>query len=109
MLFTGARPSELEDTRLFYGREPVGRLEGGKLRGRANRTVPLLPIAVAWLRAAGTPEQVPTLTRGARETLGRMANVKWKHDICRHTFISYRLEMVKNDGEVAREAGTSEA
>lgn len=108
MLFTGARPSELEDTRLFYGRHPLARLEGGKLRGRANRAVPLLPITVAWLREAGSPEQVRPLTRVARQKLCALAGIKWKHDICRHTFISHRLEMLKNDAATAREAGTSE-
>lgn len=108
MLFTGARPSELENTRLFYGRHPVARIEGGKLRGRASRPVSLLPIAVAWLRFAGSPDHVQPLTRVAREKLCELVSVTWKHDICRHTFISYRLEMLKNDGEVAREAGTSE-
>lgn len=125
LLFTGARPSELEDTRLFYGRHPVARLEGGKLRGRANRIVPLLPVAGAWLRAARllrscappatirpresiVVDRVRPLTRVAREKLCELASITWKHDICRHTFISHRLEMLKKDGAVAREAGTSE-
>jgi len=86
----------------------VARIEGGKLRGRANRPVPLLPVAVAWLRAAGSPDHVRPLTRVAREKLCELASVTWKHDICRHTFISHHLEMLKNNGEVAREAGTSE-
>lgn len=33
MLLVGARPSELDETRLHYGLHPAARIEGGKLRG----------------------------------------------------------------------------
>lgn len=104
----GARPSELAQVRLFYGRHPHARIEGGKLRGRANRSVPLLPVAVAWLKEAGKPATVPKLTREARRPICDKARVKWRTDICRHTYISNRIALVKNDGLVALEAGTSE-
>jgi integrase len=35
------------------------------------------------------------------------ANIKWKHDALRHSFITYRLAVVKNRGTVAYEAGHS--
>lgn len=108
LLFIGCRPSELEETRLFFGKESFARIEGGKLRGRANRTVPLSPAAVAWLKAAGAPQRLRDFTRREREDIAAAAKVTWKPDICRHTFISCRLQIVKNDAAVAREAGTSE-
>lgn len=109
LYFTGARPSELAETRFLYGRHPVARIEGGKLRGRANRTVALVAAAVAWLRVAGCPERVPPLTREVRRPLCRLAGVAWRPDIPRHTYITCRLLLVERDALVAREAGTSEA
>ena len=37
------------------------------------------------------------------------ARVKWKRNALRHSFGSYRMEMVKNAGQVALEMGNSAA
>lgn len=108
MIFAGARPSELEQTRLIYGRHPMVRIEGGKLKGRANRGVPMGPALRAWLATVGNPAQVQPLTRDERQKIGTAAGIAWVPDICRHTFISNRLQLLRNDAEVAREGGTSE-
>ena len=108
MIYAGARPSELAETRLIYGRQALVRIEGGKLKGRANRVLPMLPALRAWLADAGNPDQVPPLTRYEREQIGTAAGITWKPDICRHTYISHRLQLAQNDALVAREAGTSE-
>lgn len=108
MLYAGARPSELQETRLIYGRHPLVRIEGGKLKGRANRVVPMLPALRSFLAAAGNPDAVPTLTRHERERIATAAGLQWKADITRHTFISNRLQLARNDALVAREGGTSE-
>lgn len=108
MVFTGCRPSELAQMRLMYGRPPLARIEGGKLRGRANRTVPLLPAAVAWLAVAGKPERVKPLNSHARGAIADAAAVTWVADITRHTYISHRLALVHDDAQVAQEAGTSQ-
>lgn len=108
LLFVGPRPSELDESRFSYGRPAMARIEGGKLRGRANRVVKLTAPAVAWLRAAGKPAAVRNLTGKARKRLCELAAVVWKEDICRHTCISYRASLMKNDKAVAREFGTSE-
>ena len=84
------------------------RIEGGKRRGRANRLVPLAPAAVAWLRVAGSPSQVREMNSRARNRICAAASVRWKTDVCRHTFISHRLQQLRDDARVAREAGTSE-
>lgn len=109
LYWTGARPSELAETRFTYGRPAVARIEGGKLQGRANRTLPLMPAAVAWLKQAGQPAQVAPLPRYVRTKLAKMAGVKWHPDVARHTYITHRLLLVESDAQVAREAGTSEA
>ena len=108
MLFAGARPSELSQTRLFYDKPRVVKIEGGKLKGRANRAVPMNKTLARWLAKAGNPEKVEPLSRDQREALAEAARITWKPDICRHTYISNRLQIAQNDALVAREAGTSE-
>lgn len=103
----GARPSELAQVQIAYGRQPTARIEGGKLRGAANRTVLLSPVAVAWLTAAGRPTTVPRFTREVRREICKRAKVTWKKDICRHTFISNRIALIRDDTAVAIESGTS--
>lgn len=108
MLWLGPRPSELTETRILYGRHPMARIEGGKLKGRANRTVPLMPAAAAWLKAAGSPTSVAPINSKARRRICQLAKVRWVADITRHTYISNRLALLQDDAQVAREAGTSE-
>lgn len=108
MIFTGARPSEVEHVRFIYGRHPLVRIQGGKLKGRANRTVDMLPALRAYLAAEGNPVQVPPLVKYHRRLIAADAGVTWKPDVCRHTFISNRMQLAQNDGLVAREGGTSE-
>ena len=109
MLYVGgARPSEVADTRLFYGRSPSARIEGGKLRGRANRTVPLCAAARAWLKVAGDPATVRPMHARARQEIMAAAGLPSTADVLRHTCISNRQQIVQNDGAVARESGTSE-
>ena len=109
MLFVGgARPSEIAQTRIFYGRHPTARIEGGKLRGRANRTVNLTPAAVAWLKAANSPETLQPINSRARNNLMRDSGLTYTTDVLRHTCISNRQQIEQNDGAVARECGTSE-
>lgn len=109
LIFTGCRPSELAQTRLIYSRPPLARIEGGKLRGRANRTIRLMPAAVAWLDLVGRPETVLPLHTRARRTIAERAGLAWKTDVTRHTYISHRLAAVRDDALVAAEAGTSQA
>ena len=109
MLFVGgARPSEVAHTRIFYDRHPTARIEGGKLRGRANRTVNLGPAAVAWLKAADSPKTVKPLNSRARNELMARSGLTYTPDVLRHTCISMRQQIEANDGAVARECGTSE-
>ncbi len=38
-----------------------------------------------------------------------VAKIEWQEDICRHSFVSYRLALIKNRAQVCLEAGHSEA
>lgn len=105
LLFAGVRPSELAHCRVELAGEPCVRVEGGKTRGRANRTVPLSPNAIAWLKAY--PAALYDVHRYWRVRIAKAAGVTWGQDTPRHTFISMRLAIKPDEGAVAREAGNS--
>jgi|GEM_PF-6142815 len=77
MNFIGAaRPSEVGGVQIRYVRDEAGavsggfaRIEGGKMRGRADRNVELLPVALAWMATAGWPQQCKPLTVRARREI----------------------------------------
>jgi integrase len=117
-VFAGLRPGEMAASRVVRDRrEWLVRAEGGKLRGRANRVVPLGANARAWLRAfpPGEEGRLPAISAAAWRALRGLADaeggapIAWAPDIARHSFISYRLAVLQNEGAVAREAGTSPA
>lgn len=111
LFFGGLRPGEQNDSRFCLTDDtPVLRAEGGKLQGRANRDVPLTPAACAWLCAFPPAKdgRFEPLTVKARAALAKAVRMKWKPDAPRHTFISARAAILQKDGQVAREAGTSE-
>jgi integrase len=109
LFFCGLRPSEQKESRFLLGKKPELRAEGGKLRGRANRSVPLCPAALAWLKAYPAQKDggFEPITVSARNQLKKATGMPWAQDAARHTFISARAAIVKHEGEVAREAGTS--
>ncbi|EIQ00713.1 site-specific recombinase XerD [Opitutaceae bacterium TAV1] len=109
LLMGGLRPSEQTESRFVLTGKPALRAEGGKLRGRANRTVPLGKAAVAWLKACPPREDgtFPELSVKGRAALERLSGLTWVPDAPRHTFISARMAIVQHEGQVAREAGTS--
>jgi integrase len=108
LFLAGLRPSEVPHALLrTEARPPVVRVEGGKMRGRANRVVELSPGGAAWL--AAQPAGIHPPTTGERRQICRLAGgVEWIQDGARHTWISAKCEMEQNDGRVARMAGTSE-
>ena len=109
LLMGGLRPSEQTESRFVLDGDPVLRAEGGKLRGRANRVVPLCAAACAWL-AIYPPDKkgfFPPLSVKGRTALKKATGLDWAQDAPRHTFISARAAIVQHEGQVAREAGTS--
>ena len=73
---------------------------------RARRLVPIVPALRAWLELGG--ELGPMRTDRVRQAV-RASGVVWPHNVTRHSFVSYRLASLANAGQVAMEAGTSEA
>jgi integrase len=108
LFLAGLRPSEVPHALIRTDARPaVVRVEGGKMRGRANRVVPLSPEGAAWL--AAQPAKIVPPTTGERRQICKLAGgVAWIQDGARHTWISARCEIEQNDGRVARMAGTSE-
>ncbi len=106
LFLAGLRPSEVPQALLrLDGHHPEVRVEGGKMRGRANRVVPLALAAAGWLRAQPAAI-VPPKVKERRE-ICRLADVEWIQDGARHTWISAQCEILRDDGAVARMAGTS--
>jgi len=110
-LFAGLRSGEVE--RLTWssihldGASPVIRVAAGKKRGRrAIRIVPIEPALKSWLEW-GREKGVPI----AHQPINRAQKVRdvidWQPDIARHSWISYRLALVANEAEVARQAGNT--
>lgn len=108
-LYAGLRHGEIlkltwEDIHLTE-ENPIIRVGRGKIRGRRSvRIVPILPILrhwLEWVRERG----LPLVGKGDSRKI--RAVVDWQPDICRHSWISYRLAMVGDEVQVAREAGNS--
>ena len=106
LFLAGLRPSEAPHARLDLDHEkPAVRVQGGKLRGRANRITHLSPAAAEWMRRR--PAAVVEMTTGQRNQLCKLAGVDWIQDGARHTWISAKLALTNDEKLVAREAGTS--
>jgi integrase len=75
-----------------------------------DRIVPMHPNLVAWLKPHAKkngPVCDLANTTNALLLASQEAGVKWKDNGLRKSFISYRLSITDNIGQVAREAGTS--
>ena len=108
LFLAGLRPSEVRQALVRANEKPaLVRVEGGKLRGRANRIVPLNAEGAAWLKKQ--PAKIVPPTTGERRMIAKLAGVPWIQDGARHTWISARCEVEESDGKVARMAGTSES
>jgi integrase len=114
--FAGVRTAEIRrldwsDVKMDNG-EPRIEIGRDKAKTRARRSVPMSANLKAWLKpyakAAGEvwPWSEPQLHAVVRE-LCDLAKVERKHNGGRHSFISYRLAVTRNDAQVALEAGNS--
>jgi integrase len=115
--FAGLRTSEIErldwqDVKFDAGCVVVQKGKVRTKRGRARRIVPMLPNLKAWLKKVAKesgpvwPHSSPYLFE-LQSRVAEDAKVPWKHNALRHSFISYRVAMVKNVDQVALEAGNS--
>jgi hypothetical protein len=95
----------------------------GKAKTRSRRLVPIQPNLQAWLAPhrresgpvvpfANVQKQIGWLCDSTAEPAKpdgspAVPALKWKHNALRHSFISYRLAVVKDENQVALEAGNS--
>lgn len=109
-LFAGLRPTEIATLRpdqvQLAGREPTIRIVGGKKR-RTQRLVPVQPNLRLWLERFADHPYRPQKWLYGWNRVRELAGLKdtWDEDICRHSFVSYRSAIVRDEGQVGREAG----
>ena len=113
--FAGLRSAELERlqwNQIRLGAEPHLIVNADQAKTRSRRLVPISDNLAAWLaphaRKSGSvwPHGHDYLYESQR-AVARKAGVKWKQNALRHSFISYRMAMVKDANQVALEAGNS--
>lgn len=93
------------------GAEKFVEVTAGKAKTASRRTVPITDNCAAWLERYAKPSgPVINLSRADKQLflyLAEKSGVPWKHNGLRHSFISYRLAVVKDVGQVSLEAGNS--
>jgi integrase len=113
--FCGLRAAEImrldwSDIHLT-GPERFVEIKAGNAKTASRRTVPITDNCAAWLeRYVKTSGAVINLSRADKQLflyLAEKSGVPWKHNGLRHSFISYRLAVVKDVGQVSLEAGNS--
>jgi integrase len=110
-LFAGLRSGEIQRLTwknvMLDGETPMIRVEVGKKRGRrAVRLVPIAENLKAWLKW-GRGRELELCHQPLESARTVRSAVTWQGDICRHSWISYRLALVSDEARVAREAGNS--
>lgn len=109
-LFAGLRPTEIAGLKpeqvQIKGRTPTIRVVGGKKR-RTQRLVPVLPNLRRWLLAFPDQPYKPAKWLFGWNRVRELAGLRtmWDEDICRHSFVSYRLAEIRDEAQVGREAG----
>ena len=113
--FCGLRTAEI--MRLYWsevhltGTERFVEIKAGNANTASRRTVPITDNCAAWLEHYAKPSgPVINLSRADKQLflyLAEKSGVPWKHNGLRHSFISYRLGVVKDVGQVSLEAGNS--
>jgi integrase len=113
--FCGLRAAEIQ--RLDWseihltGPERFVEVKASKAKTASRRTVPISDNCAAWLaRHVQTFGPVSSFQRSDKQlflNLAKKAGVPWKHNGLRHSFISYRLAIIKNVHQVSLEAGNS--
>jgi integrase len=116
--FAGLRTSEFlkldwADVRISNGNPHIIVQKGKrKQRGKSRRIVPMAANLKTWLHPEaqrGGPvwgQSEPQLYKRLQE-LAAKAGVSWKSNALRHSFVSYRMALVKDETQVALEAGNS--
>ena len=113
--FCGLRAAEIQ--RLDWsevhltGAERFVEVKASKAKTASRRTVPISDNCAAWLapyaKASGSVAAFERSDKQLFIYLAGKAGVPWKHNGLRHSFISYRLAIIKNVHQVSLEAGNS--
>lgn len=93
------------------GPERFVEIKAGNAKTASRRTVPITDNCAAWLERHAQPSgPVINLSRADKQLflyLAAKSGVPWKHNGLRHSFISFRLALIKDVGHVSLEAGNS--
>lgn len=87
-------------------------IRAGQAKTASRRIVPVSDNLAAWLaphRVASGPIDSAVEPYRRATALARELGIRWPQNVLRHSFISYRLALVKNVQQVALEAGNSPA
>lgn len=113
--FCGLRAAEIQ--RLDWseihltGPEKFVEVKADNAKTASRRTIPIPANCAAWLeRYAKESGPIISLSRADKQLflyLAEKSGVPWKHNGLRHSFISYRVALVKDVGQVSLEAGNS--
>jgi integrase len=113
--FCGLRAAEI--ARLDWsevhltGAEHFIEVKAAKAKTASRRTVPIPDNCALWLAPLASPSgpvcQFERPDKQCFQYLAPAAKMEWKHNALRHSFISYRLAIIKNVHQVSLEAGNS--
>ncbi|MFN7287035.1 MAG: tyrosine-type recombinase/integrase, partial [Verrucomicrobiota bacterium] len=111
--FAGIRSAEI--ARLDWSAVDLDRriieVRAGQAKTASRRVVPITDNLASWL--APLPRRcrvVPSCTQHKEITaLAKSLGIPWPRNVLRHSFISYRIAIVKSADQVALEAGNSPA
>ena len=111
--FSGIRMAEL--ARLDWIAIDLDRriieIRAGQAKTASRRVIPVTDNLAAWL--APLPRRGRVLASGEfikeATSLARALGIEWPRNVLRHSFISYRIAIVKSADQVALEAGNSPA
>ena len=109
--FTGIRMAEL--ARLDWSAVNLDRriieVRAGQAKTASRRVIPIIDNLAAWLAPLARVGKVIIGNENYREitALARAVGIEWTRNVLRHSFISYRIAIVKSAEQVALEAGNS--
>jgi len=109
-VFAGLRPDNelrnLDWQNIRLG-EAFIRVEAATAKTKRRRDVPLADNAAAWLRQHAQPAGELFYSRRKHREIVDAAKVTWAKDIMRHSYGSYLLASIEDEGKVAARMGNS--
>jgi integrase len=111
--FAGLRAAEIArlDWSALNLERGIIEVRAGQAKTASRRIVPITDNLAAWLRPhirEGRVIHTPEIYRHV-SALAKEIGIEWPRNVLRHSYISYRLPIVKSADQVALEAGNSPA